>query len=91
MSDNNSGADDGARGEDEGKVSFAWDRTARYFLMFFKALPADYARLDTQRLMLTHFALSGLDILGQLDKISQRKQGLIDWIYSLQVLSFFGC
>ncbi|EGD72280.1 hypothetical protein PTSG_00301 [Salpingoeca rosetta] len=65
---------------------FGWQRHATSFLMFFKALPSAFLHLDTQRLMLTHFAVSGLDILDRLGDIEAKKQGIIDWIYSLQVL-----
>lgn len=35
-----------------------------------------------------YFALSGLDVLNQLDGIPEkRKQYFIDWIYSLQVVN----
>ena len=32
------------------------------------------------------FALSGLDLLGALHKIEKQKEGIIEWIYSLQLL-----
>eukprot|EP00043_Microstomoeca_roanoka_P002437 m.38424 g.38424 ORF g.38424 m.38424 type:complete len:352 (-) comp11482_c1_seq1:41-1096(-) len=71
------------REEDNG---FIWEKHTRYFRMFFHILPNYLQKLDTQRLMLTHFALSGLDLLDQLDVIKDKQQDIINWIYSLQVL-----
>lgn len=38
------------------------------------------------RLTIAFFALSGLDVLDSLDVITDEKEKIIDWIYSLQVL-----
>mmetsp|Transcript_2360 Transcript_2360/g.6854 ORF Transcript_2360/g.6854 Transcript_2360/m.6854 type:complete len:402 (+) Transcript_2360:54-1259(+) len=67
-------------------------RHIRYFAHSLKALPAAYAHLDTNRLTLCHFALHSLDLLGVLDdedlmeQLEIRKDEIVDWIYSLQVL-----
>lgn len=43
------------------------------------------------RLTLAFFAISGLDVLGAIDELSEEKrQNLIDWIYSLQVIDEAG-
>lgn len=40
------------------------------------------------RTVLMYFALSGLDLLHQLGSLTeQRKQYIIDWIYSLQIVN----
>ena len=55
----------------------------RYFLACLKSLPAPYASLDTNRMTIAYFCLSGLDLLGALDKVDAPV--LVRWIYSQQV------
>ena len=38
------------------------------------------------RVTIAYFALSGLDLLGELHEIEKDKTDIIEWIYSLQVL-----
>ena len=54
----------------------------KYFLRCLEMLPAPYASLDTNRLTVAYFCISGLDILGALDRVDAKR--VIDWIYSLQ-------
>lgn len=42
--------------------------------------------MDTSRMTLLFFAISGLDMLNALDKVEKDKEKIIDWIYSLQIL-----
>ena len=51
-----------------------------------QVLPGRYGSLDTNRMTIAFFAISGLDLLDALDKISITKGDMIEWIYSLQVL-----
>lgn len=40
------------------------------------------------RLTIAFFAISGLDVLGAIEELSEEKRrNLIDWIYSLQVVN----
>lgn len=55
----------------------------RYFLHCLNVLPERYAYLDSQRLVIAHFALGGLSLLEATNAINN-KQEYIDWIYSLQ-------
>lgn len=58
----------------------------RYFIRHLAGLPRAYSNLDSTRLVLTFFAISGLDVLNSLDSLSsERKQEIINWIYSLQI------
>lgn len=57
---------------------------ARYLKFCLRMLPRDTQSLDTNRLTIAFFALSGLDVLGEIEHLPNRI-GLIDWIYSLQV------
>lgn len=49
-------------------------------------LPGRFASLDTNRMTVAFFAISGLDILDGLDKIKVKTEDMIEWIYALQVL-----
>ena len=57
-------------------------------LAFFKrcmqVMPSAYQSQEVNRLTLSYFIISGLDILGKIDMVDKEKT--IDWIYSLQVL-----
>ena len=57
---------------------------AKYFLRCLELLPAPYASLDTNRLTVAYFCVSGLDVLGCLERVDAPR--IIAWIYSLQVL-----
>jgi len=51
-----------------------------------EVVPSAYEQLDTSRLTLLFFALSGLDVLGCVDEITpDLRKNLITWIYSLQI------
>eukprot|EP00058_Branchiostoma_floridae_P024457 XP_002609947.1 hypothetical protein BRAFLDRAFT_124378 [Branchiostoma floridae] len=63
---------------------FAKEKHVKFFKRCLQVLPSRYCSLDTTRLTVAFFALSGLDLLGALETIN--KQEIIDWIYSLQVL-----
>ena len=56
---------------------------AKYFLRCLELLPAPYASLDTNRLTVAYFCVSGLDVLGCLERVDAPR--IITWIYSLQV------
>ena len=45
-----------------------------------------YSSLDSQRLVISHFALGGLSLLDAIDELDHRDE-IIDWIYSLQLPS----
>ena len=48
-------------------------------------LPTPYDSLDVQRTMAAFFCLGGLDVLDTLEAVED-KAGVIEWIYSLQVV-----
>uniref|UniRef100_A0A3P9LF22 Geranylgeranyl transferase type-1 subunit beta n=1 Tax=Oryzias latipes TaxID=8090 RepID=A0A3P9LF22_ORYLA len=66
------------------QIDFLKDRHVRFFQRTLQVLPERYASLETTRLSIVFFALSGLDVLGSLDVID--KDLIIEWIYSQQVL-----
>ena len=61
---------------------------AKYFLRCLELLPAPYASLDTNRLTVAYFCVSGLDVLGSVARVDAPR--IIEWIYSLQVLPSSG-
>merc|ERR1712130_20789 len=58
-------------------------RHVRYFLQCLSILPGRFAYLDSQRLVLAHFALGGLSLLDGLGQLRNRDE-IVEWIYSLQ-------
>uniref|UniRef100_A0AAQ6AMP1 Geranylgeranyl transferase type-1 subunit beta n=1 Tax=Amphiprion ocellaris TaxID=80972 RepID=A0AAQ6AMP1_AMPOC len=66
------------------QIDFLRDRHVRFFQRTLQVLPERYASLETTRLTIIFFALSGLDVLDALDVIDRNT--MIEWIYSLQVL-----
>ncbi|KAF6126359.1 protein geranylgeranyltransferase type I subunit beta [Phyllostomus discolor] len=72
-------------GDCEGeRLDFLRDRHVRFFQRCLQVLPERYSSLETSRLTIAFFALSGLDMLDSLDVVN--KEDIIEWIYSLQVL-----
>ncbi|XP_013385112.1 geranylgeranyl transferase type-1 subunit beta [Lingula anatina] len=67
-------------------VAFLRDKHVKFFTRCLQVLPDKYAALDTSRMTVAFFALSGLDILNALHIIEKDKNDIIEWIYSLQVL-----
>ncbi|XP_070543035.1 geranylgeranyl transferase type-1 subunit beta-like [Ptychodera flava] len=65
---------------------FLRTKHVKFFSRCLQVLPEQYSSLDTNRLTIAFFALSGLDLLNALDTIEEEKQDIINWIYSLQVL-----
>ncbi|RMC01098.1 hypothetical protein DUI87_22364 [Hirundo rustica rustica] len=70
-------------GEPE-RLDFLRERHVRFFQRCLQILPERYSSLETSRLTIAFFALSGLDMLDSLDVVN--KDDIIEWIYSLQVL-----
>ncbi|CAJ0924059.1 unnamed protein product [Ranitomeya imitator] len=66
------------------RLLFLPDRHVRYFQRSLQALPEQCSPLETSRLTIAFFALSGLDMLDSLHVVN--KDEIIEWIYSLQVL-----
>lgn len=64
---------------------FDKQKLVKFFMRSLFVIPSQYQGQDPNRLTLLYFAVSGLDVLGALDKI-ENKSRIIDWIYSLQVL-----
>ncbi|XP_073078170.1 geranylgeranyl transferase type-1 subunit beta isoform X4 [Manis javanica] len=77
--------DERPAGSGEGeRLDFLRDRHVRFFQRCLHVLPERYSSLETSRLTIAFFALSGLDMLDSLDVVN--KDDIIEWIYSLQVL-----
>ncbi|KAA8539447.1 hypothetical protein F0562_026139 [Nyssa sinensis] len=63
---------------------FDKDRHIRFLEMMYQLLPSDYQGQEINRLTLAYFVISGLDILGALDRVD--KEGVISWVLSLQAI-----
>ncbi len=67
-------------------------RHEKFLARLMDILPCDrFASLETTRMTLLFFTVSGLDVLGSLESAitEQRKEEIINWIYSLQVSDGF--
>nr|XP_022333798.1 geranylgeranyl transferase type-1 subunit beta-like isoform X1 [Crassostrea virginica] len=58
----------------------------KFFERCLHILPSRYCSLDTNRMTIAFFALSGLDLLNALESIEKQKNHIVEWIYSLQIL-----
>eukprot|EP00501_MAST-03F_sp_TOSAG23-6_P001290 GSMAST32.ASY1.ANO1.1338.1 assembled CDS len=65
---------------------FLREKHIQYFLNSISVLPPAYTSLDTNRLSLAFFAISALDLLDALDRLKSKEE-IIDWVYSLQIIS----
>jgi geranylgeranyl transferase type-1 subunit beta len=61
------------------------EKLIKFFMRSLFVIPSHYQSQDPNRLTLLYFTISGLDILGALDRVED-KQRIIDWVYALQVL-----
>ncbi|XP_044736483.1 geranylgeranyl transferase type-1 subunit beta [Chrysoperla carnea] len=58
----------------------------RFFERCLKLVPQHYSLLDSQRMTIAFFSISGLDVLNSLDIFNENQaKSIINWIYSLQV------
>lgn len=71
--------------KDQKAPGFDKEKLIKFFMRSLYVIPAHYQGQDPNRLTLLYFTISGLDILGALDKIENPGR-IIEWIYSLQVL-----
>ncbi|KAF8361557.1 hypothetical protein PRIPAC_88480, partial [Pristionchus pacificus] len=62
----------------------------QYSLRHFFGIPGAYTALDQNRLTVLFFNLGSLDILNEIDRISEQRQQLVNWIYSLQITTAEG-
>lgn len=63
-------------------ADFQLSKHAAYFRKHMQVLHEQYKGMDTNRLTLLYFSVSGLDLLGQIDMVD--KEAVIAYIYSLQ-------
>jgi len=62
-------------------------RHEKFFARTLAVLPNAMASLESSRVTLVFFAVSGLDVLGALDRVigPQHRHEIVEWVYSLQV------
>jgi len=56
-------------------------RHAKFFQRTLAVLPSHFAGFDTQRVTIAYFALSGLDLLNELELIKNNSSSIISWLY----------
>lgn len=62
------------------------NRHAKFFHRNLGVLPSSLASMDSTRVMLAYFSVSGLDMLNRLDLVDDIRTNIIDWIYELQYI-----
>jgi len=67
-------------------MDFLKDRHVKFFKRILNVLPNRFASLDTSRMTIAFFAISGLDMLDSIQVLEKERKDIISWIYSLQVL-----
>lgn len=65
-------------------MAFEARKHVKFLLRCLEKLPQSYASLDTNRLSLAYFCVSGLDVLGAISQVDAAR--VIGWVYSLQVV-----
>ncbi|XP_071965116.1 geranylgeranyl transferase type-1 subunit beta-like [Antedon mediterranea] len=67
-------------------MEFLIEKHIKFFKRCTQVLPSGYSSLDTSRMTIAFFAISGLDMLCALEETIKETDEYIDWIYSMQVL-----
>ena len=80
-------AADGDSGVASDELILLHKRHAKFFQRSLAVLPCSLSSYDTQRVTIAFFALSGLDLLGCLELVSEQSQHIIEWLYSCLVIS----
>ncbi|XP_029208313.2 geranylgeranyl transferase type-1 subunit beta-like isoform X1 [Acropora millepora] len=77
---------EGEENSEEVNEDFICKKHAKFFRRSLDVLPSVYSSLDTSRVTVAFFALSGLDILNSLHLVEPNKKEIIEWIYHNQKL-----
>uniref|UniRef100_A0A8R1I4M6 Prenyltransferase alpha-alpha toroid domain-containing protein n=1 Tax=Caenorhabditis japonica TaxID=281687 RepID=A0A8R1I4M6_CAEJA len=67
-------------------LKFEYKKHIGFLIRHLNVFPQPYNTLETSRNTLFLFAISSLDLLGELDNLltPERRQSYIDWLYGLQ-------
>ncbi|KAK2163207.1 hypothetical protein NP493_1477g00021 [Ridgeia piscesae] len=65
---------------------FLPNKHIKYFIRCMQVLPDRYVSLDSSRMTVAFFAISGLDMLDALGTIEKDRKNIINWVYAMQVL-----
>lgn len=57
------------------------EKTAKFLCRTLNVLPPSLISLDTSKLLIAYFSITGLDIINSLDKLPVDRSIIIDWIY----------
>ena len=61
------------------------EKLVKYLRNTLLVLPCSIMMLDNSKVLLAYFAVAGLDVLNNLDRLPYTKQKMIDWIYLHQI------
>ena len=67
-------------GEEE-QLELTIGRHAKFLQRTLHVLPSSLANFDSQRVTISYFAVSGLDLLGRLDLVESQRQDIVNWLY----------
>lgn len=62
-------------------------RHAKFFQRTLAVLPSSCQHLDTQRVTIAFFAISGLDLLDKLELVGEVRGEMVEWLYKCLVIS----
>lgn len=66
---------------DEQQLELTIGRHAKFLQRTLHVLPSSLANFDTQRVTISYFAVSGLDMLNRLDLVEGQRQDIVSWLY----------
>lgn len=61
------------------------EKLVKYLRHTLQILPCSVLLLDSSKVLLAYFAVTGLDVMNKLDRLPHTRQALIDWIYMHQI------
>ena len=65
----------------EQRLELASNRHAKFLQRTLHVLPSALSSFDTQRVTISYFAISGLDVLDRMDLLEGRRQEIVEWLY----------
>eukprot|EP00794_Sanderia_malayensis_P009861 gene9860-10871_t len=68
------------------KSSLQLKKHVKFMQRMVGVIPNAYSALDSSRMTILFFALSGLDVMNSLDIVKDEKDDIIKWIYAQQVI-----
>ena len=72
-------------------IQLVKSKHTKFLSRILKVLPECFSSMENTRMTLVYFAISALDVLGELDQVLSAEEKIlaIKWVYSLQVCKMF--